>query len=82
MGEHKRTEVGFRPFARVWLELGLDINGEGGTDCGEQASLKLWSTRVATNSIQTRTKIKVLLRSSCFCMHSVSYSTVSRLYMV
>ena len=58
--EEDRSEVGFGPFARVWLELGLDVDGEGGTDRGEQASLKLWSTRVATNGIQTRTKIKVV----------------------
>jgi hypothetical protein len=33
--------------------------------------------------MQKRTKIKVVLRSSLyFCMFSVSYSVVSRLYMV
>ena len=81
--EEDRSEVGFRPFARVWLEFGLDVDNEGRADRGEKTGLKLWSTRTATNDIQTRTKIKVVLRSSlCFCMYSVSYSIVSRLYMV
>jgi hypothetical protein len=38
---------------------------------------------VAIAGMQKLTKIKVVLRSSlCFAMYSVSYSAVSRLYMV
>ena len=61
----------------------MDVDDEGGADRREQTGLKLWSTCIATTGIRTRTKIKVVLRSSLsFCMYSVSYSIVSRLYMV
>ena len=32
----------FRPFARVWLELELDVDDERGADRGEQTGLKMW----------------------------------------
>ena len=62
----------------------MDVDDEGRADRREQTGLKLWSACIlATTGIQTRTKIKVVLRSSLsFCMYSVSYSIVSRLYMV
>ena len=34
-GKENRSEVCFRPFAGVWFEFGLDVDGEGGTDGGE-----------------------------------------------
>jgi len=39
-GEKDRTEIGFRPFTRIRLELRLDIDDKGRTDGGEQASLR------------------------------------------
>jgi hypothetical protein len=42
--EENRAEAGFGPFAGVRLELGLDVDDEGGADRGEQAGLKTWST--------------------------------------
>ena len=41
--EENCSEVGFRPFTGVWLELGLDGYDEGGADCRKQTSLKMWS---------------------------------------
>jgi hypothetical protein len=38
--EENRPEVGFRPFGGVWLELRLDVDDEGGADCGEQTGLR------------------------------------------
>ena len=34
--EEGRSEVCFRPFTGVWLELGLDVDDEGGADRREQ----------------------------------------------
>ena len=81
--EKNRSEVRFRPVAGVGFEFRLDIEDEGGADRGEQAGLTMESMLCPDKERQRRTKIKVVLRSSLyFCIYSVSYSDVSRLYMV
>ena len=40
--EKDGAEICFRPVAGIWLELRLDVDGEGGTDCGEQTGLRMW----------------------------------------
>ena len=42
--EEDYSEIGRGPFARVWFELGQDVDDKGGADRGEKASLKMWST--------------------------------------
>ena len=81
--EENRAEVCFGSFGGIWLELGLDVDDEGGADCGEQTCLGTRSTPHCELRNAERTKMRVVLRSSLyFCMYSVSYSIVSRLYMV
>ena len=81
--EENGAEVSFGPFGGIWLELGLDVDDEGGTDCGEETSLGTRSMPPNEPKNAEHTNIKVVLRSSLyFCMYSVSYSIVSRLYMV
>jgi hypothetical protein len=77
------AEVVFGSFGVVRLKFLLDSDDKGGADRGEQTSLGTWSTLFRGEGNTERTKIKVVLRSSLyFCMFSVSYSVVSRLYMV
>jgi len=42
--EEDCAEVGFRSFTGVWLELRLDVDDEGRTDCRERTSLGIGST--------------------------------------
>ena len=80
--EENGPEVGFGPVTRTWFKLGLNVNDEGGADCGKQAGLQLWSTQYNDKGTQKLTKMRVVSRSSLyFFIHSVSYSVVSRLYM-
>ena len=37
------SEVGFRPFAGIWLEFALEFDDESGAGCGEQTGLRMWS---------------------------------------
>ena len=81
--EEDRSEVQFRSFRCAWFELGLGIDDEGGADGGEQTGLGSRSACISIKGKEKHTKIKVVLRSSLyFCMYSVSYSSVSRLYIV
>jgi hypothetical protein len=81
--EEDCAEVCFGPLGGIWLEVGLDVDDEGGADRREQTGLGMRSTLCGDKGTQKRTKIKVVLRSSlCFAMYSVSYSVASRLYMV
>ena len=41
--EENGSEIGFRPLAGVLLELGLDVDDEGGADRREQTGLGMWS---------------------------------------
>ena len=34
------AKVGFGPFGGIWLEVGLDVDNEGGADCREQTGLE------------------------------------------
>jgi hypothetical protein len=81
--EEDCTEVGFGPFVGIWLELRLDVDDEGGADRGEQTGLRTWSTLYSNEgNLETHENqggVEVLI---VFCMYSVSYSVVSRLYMV
>jgi hypothetical protein len=52
-GEKDRTEVGFGPFGRIRLEVRLDVDDEGGADCGEQTGLR---TRSALSSDKRNTE--------------------------
>ena len=81
--EEDCAEVGLRLFVGIRLEVGLDVDDEGGADGGEQTGLRTWSTLYIDEGARKPTKIKVVFRSSlCFCMYSASYSIVSRLYIV
>jgi len=42
--EKDRSKVGFRAFAGIWFELGLDVDDECRADRREQTSLRIWST--------------------------------------
>jgi hypothetical protein len=39
--EESCSEVGFRPFARIWVELRLDVDYDSRTDWGELGSLRM-----------------------------------------
>jgi hypothetical protein len=53
--EKDRSEVGFRPFARVRLELGLDVDDESRANCREQTGLRIWSALHGNSENVTRT---------------------------
>jgi hypothetical protein len=61
--EESCAEVGFGPFARIWLELRLDVDNEGGADGGEQTGLITLSMMSSGKGTQKPTKIKVVLGS-------------------
>ena len=75
-GEESRSEVGFGPFARVWLKFRLDIDDKGGADCEEQTSLRVWSAESSENG-NTETHenqggveiLLVLLHVFCIVLH-------------
>jgi len=80
--EENGSQICFRAVAGILLELRLNIDDEGGADRREQTGLRTCSVQYRDREGQERTKIKVVFKSSLyFCMYSVSYSIVSRLYM-
>ena len=72
--EEGRSEVGFQPFAGIWLKVQLDIGGKGGTDRREQTGMRMWS--ISYNDKREDKTHKNQGGVEIPCLDSVSYSTV------
>jgi len=75
------TEESGGLFARVWLELRLDLDNEGGGYGGEQTSLRAELAHPRRTTRKKHTKIRVVFMSSSYLsMNSRSYSSASWRY--